>query len=138
MSTFISLVFCSNKRVFLTTHPVNTDTFYGPLAVSLLTGFDFANCLNTCLCTIMPFKTLFTIRLPKIYSILQSRQVKRSPQDSMIESVSRSRNWCQIQIGIPARVMSSEYFTRTSLYLVNGLNIFIYIKFRETELVEIS
>ena len=40
MSTFISLVFCSNKRVFFffTTHPVNTDTFYGPLAVSLLTG----------------------------------------------------------------------------------------------------
>ena len=41
--------------------------------------------------------------------------------------------------------MSSEYFKRTSLYLVrlkslNGLNVLedIYIKFRETELVEIS
>ena len=33
------------------------------------------------------------------------------------ESVSRSRNWCQIQSGISARIMSSEYFTRTSLYL---------------------
>ena len=39
------------------------------------------------------------------------------------ESVSRSRNLCQIQIGIPACVMSCEYFTRTSLYLVR-LNIF--------------
>ena len=29
------------------------------------------------------------------------------------ESVSRSREKCQIQIGIPAHVMSSEYFTRT-------------------------
>ena len=63
------------------------------------------------------------------------------------KSVSRSRNLCQIQIGIPACVMSCEYFTRTSLYLVR-LNIFewikfvrkhlIYIKFREVELVEIS
>ena len=34
------------------------------------------------------------------------------------ESVSRSHNYCQIQIGIPACVMSSEYFVRTSLYLV--------------------
>ena len=34
------------------------------------------------------------------------------------ESVSHSRNWCQIQSGISACVMSSEYFTRTSLYLV--------------------
>ena len=42
-------------------------------------------------------------------------------------------------------VTSSEYFTRTSLYLVrlkyfNGLNFIedIYIKFRENELAEIS
>ena len=57
---------------------------------------------------------------------LQSRQVKRTPQDSIDEStdylknesVSRSRNWCQIQSSIPACIMSSEYFTRTSLYLV--------------------
>ena len=41
--------------------------------------------------------------------------------------------------------MSSEYFTRTSLYLVrlkyfNGLNFLedVQIKFRETELVEMS
>ena len=34
-------------------------------------------------------------------------------------TVGRFRNWCQIQIGIPACVMSSEYFTRTSLYLVS-------------------
>ena len=40
--------------------------------------------------------------------------------------VSRSRNWCQIQIGLPACVMSSEYFTGTSLYLV-GLKIFEWI-----------
>ena len=62
------------------------------------------------------------------------------------ESVSRSRNWCQIKIGIPVCVMSSEYFKRTSLHLVR-LKIFewikclledLYIKFGETELVEIS
>ena len=43
------------------------------------------------------------------------------------ESVSCSRNWCQIQSGISACVMSSEYFTRTSLYLVR-LEIFEWIK----------
>ena len=43
------------------------------------------------------------------------------------ESVSRSRNWCQIQSGISACIMSSEYFTRTSLYLVR-LEIFEWIK----------
>ena len=43
------------------------------------------------------------------------------------ESVSRSRNWCQIQSVISACVMSSEYFTRTSLYLVR-LKIFEWIK----------
>ena len=43
------------------------------------------------------------------------------------ESVCRSRNWCQIQSGISACVMSSEYFTRTSLYLVR-LEIFEWIK----------
>ena len=41
--------------------------------------------------------------------------------------ISRSRNWCQIQSGISACVMSSEYFTRTSLYLVR-LEIFEWIK----------
>ena len=43
------------------------------------------------------------------------------------ESVSRSFNWCQIWIGIPACVMSSQYFTRTSLHLVR-LKIFERIK----------
>ena len=43
------------------------------------------------------------------------------------ESVSRSRNWCKIQSGISACVMNSEYFTRTSLYLVR-LEIFEWIK----------
>ena len=43
------------------------------------------------------------------------------------ESVSRSRNWCQLQSGISACVMSREYFTRTSLYLVR-LEIFEWIK----------
>ena len=43
------------------------------------------------------------------------------------ESVSRSRNRCQIQSGISACVMSSVYFTRTSLYLVR-LEIFEWIK----------
>ena len=40
------------------------------------------------------------------------------------------RNWCQIQSGISACLMSSEYplvFTRTSLYLVR-LEIFEWIK----------
>ena len=69
-----------------------------------------------------------------IYNKLQSNQVKRTPQDfiseliiSKNESVSRYRNWCQIQSGISACVMSSEYFTRTSLYLVR-LEIFECIK----------
>ena len=43
------------------------------------------------------------------------------------ESVSGSRNWCQIQSGISACVMRSDYFTRTSLYLVR-LEIFEWIK----------
>ena len=38
-----------------------------------------------------------------------------------------SRNWCQIQSGIFACVMSSEHFTITSLYLVR-LEIFEWIK----------
>ena len=57
-----------------------------------------------------------------------------TPQDSIKwndylknESFSRSRNWRQIQSGISACVMSSEYFTRTSLYLVR-LEIFEWIK----------
>ena len=43
------------------------------------------------------------------------------------ESVSCSCNWCQIQLGISACVMSSEYVTRTSLYL-DRLKIFEWVK----------
>ena len=76
---------------------------------------------------------------------LQSRQVKRTPQDSINELiicknefVSRSRNWCQqIQSSISACVMSSEYFTRTSLYLVR-LKIFEWIKFLRRHLHQIQ
>ena len=49
------------------------------------------------------------------------------------ESVICSCNWCQIQIGIPACVMSSEYFTRTSLYLVR-LKIFEWIKLLQRQI----
>ena len=71
--------------------------------------------------------------------ILQSRQVKRPPPppppDSineliiykLNEPVSHFGNWCRIQIGIPACILSSEYFTRMSLYLVR-LKIFDWIK----------
>ena len=48
-----------------------------------------------------------------------------------------SRNWCQIQIGIPTCVMSSEYFTRTSLYLVR-LKIFEWIKLLRRHLRQIQ
>ena len=65
-----------------------------------------------------------------ISRVLQSRQVKHTPQDSINnlknESISCSRNWCQIHIDIPACVMSSECFTRTPLYLVR-LKIFEWI-----------
>ena len=53
------------------------------------------------------------------------------------EAVSRSSNWCQIQSGISACVMSSEYFTRTSLYLVR-LKIFEWIKFLRRHLHQIQ
>ena len=43
------------------------------------------------------------------------------------ESVSCFCNWCQIQLGISACVMSSEYVTRTSLYL-DRLKIFEWVK----------
>ena len=44
------------------------------------------------------------------------------------ESVSCSCNWCQIQFGISTCVRSSEYVTRTSLYL-DRLKIFEWVKF---------
>ena len=53
------------------------------------------------------------------------------------ESVSRYHNYCQIQISIPACVMSSEYFKRTSLYLVR-LQIFEWIKFLRGHLHQIQ
>ena len=60
------------------------------------------------------------------------------------ESVSRSRNWCQIQSDISACVMSSEYLRKLCIWSdwksLNGLSFLedIFIKFRKTELVEIS
>ena len=52
----------------------------------------------------------------------QSRQVKRTPQDSINELIIWKVNPVvvpvTIQIGIPACVIRSEYFTKTSLYLV--------------------
>ena len=66
------------------------------------------------------------------------------PQDSIKcidylknESVSHSWNYCQIQIGNPVCIMSSEYFTRTSLYLVR-LKIFKWIKFLRRHLHQIQ
>ena len=48
-----------------------------------------------------------------------------------------SRNWCQIQSGISACVMSREYFTRTSLYLVR-LKMFEWVKFLRRHLHQIQ
>ena len=53
------------------------------------------------------------------------------------ESISRSRNWRWIQSGISACVMSSEYFTRTPLYLVR-LEIFEWIKLLWSRASDIS
>ena len=51
--------------------------------------------------------------------------------------MSRSRYLCQIRIGIPVCVMSCEYFTRTSLYLVR-LKMFKWIKFVRRHLHQIQ
>ena len=51
---------------------------------------------------------------PIIFLYSQGRS-SYTPQDSFHELVSRA---IKIQIGIPACVMSSDYFTRFSLYLV--------------------
>ena len=48
-----------------------------------------------------------------------------------------SPNWCQIQSSISACLMSSEYFTRTSLYLVR-LKILEWIKFLRRRLHQIQ
>ena len=53
------------------------------------------------------------------------------------ETISRSRNWRRIQSGISACVMSSEYFTRTPLYLVR-LEIFEWIKLLRSRASDIS
>ena len=53
------------------------------------------------------------------------------------ESISCSCNWCQIQLGISACVMSSEYVTRTSLYL-DRLKIFEWMKFLKRHLHQIQ
>ena len=53
------------------------------------------------------------------------------------EFVSCSCNWCQIQFGIFACVMGSEYVTRTSLYL-DRLKIFEWVKFRRRHLHQIQ
>ena len=53
------------------------------------------------------------------------------------ESVSCSRDWCQIQISIPPCITSSENFTRTFLYLVI-LKVFEWIKFLRRHLHQIQ
>ena len=53
------------------------------------------------------------------------------------ESVSCSCNWCQIQLGISACVMSSEYVMRTSLYL-DRLKIFEWVKYLRRPLHQIQ
>ena len=53
------------------------------------------------------------------------------------EFVSCSCNWCQIQFGISGCVMSSEYVTRTSLYL-DRLKIFEWVKFLRRHLHQIQ
>ena len=78
------------------------------------------------------------------YNLLQSRQVKHTPQDSINEMIIRKMNplvvpvtaRCQIQSSISACVMSSEYFTRT-LYLVR-LKTFEWIKFLRRHLHQIQ
>ena len=76
----------------------------------------------------------------------------RTPQDSTNkliiwknESVSRSRNWCQIQAAFPhawwaANILRERLFIWSDWKSLNGLSFleYIYIKFRKTELVEIS
>ena len=84
---------------------------------------------------------MFVNNSRSLHQNLQSRQVKRTPKILLMNwlfekwSVSRSRYKCQIQIGIPAcvYVMSSEYFTRTSLHLVR-LKIFEWLKLLERHL----
>ena len=53
------------------------------------------------------------------------------------EFVSCSCNWCQIQFGISACVMSSECVIRTSLYL-DRLKIFEWVKFLRRHLHQIQ
>ena len=82
-----------------------------------------------------------------LYFTVKAGQAYR--QDSINELIIWKMNplVVPVQSGISGCVMSSEYFTRTSLYLIwsdwkslNGLSFLedIYTKFRKTELVEIS
>ena len=59
-------------------------------------------------------------------SILTVKADQAHPQD-FIKSISHSHKKCQIEICIPVCVVRSEYFTRTSLYLVR-LKIFEWIE----------
>ena len=118
------------------------------LAASLLDfsakGKDFS-AFSSFLIHIFIYTLLSYITIPtkiiKFKPLLQSRQVKRTSQliiDYLKnQSVSCLRNWCQIQIGIPACRMSSEYFMRTSLYLVR-LKIFEWIKLLRRHLRQIQ
>ena len=61
----------------------------------------------------------------------------------MIPYVSRSRNSCQIQIGIPTwavNILRELLCIWSDWKSLNGLKFleYIYIKFKETELVQIS
>ena len=69
---------------------------------------------------------------------LQSKQVKRTPQDSINELIILNESLVVPVTGVKsACVMSSEYFTRTSLYLVI-LKIFEWIKFLRRYLHQIQ
>ena len=97
----------------------------------------FSHPFSATYCTCTNYELLFQVHVtvkagqaypPRFYSWI--KYLKH-------ESVNRSRNYCQIQIGIPACAMSSEYFTRTSLYLVR-LKIFEWIKFVRRHLHQIQ
>ena len=97
--------------------------FYGCARLNTRPGwrcFSFALIQTPLLCL---WKCCFTVKPSQAYPSRFYQWIDYLKN----ESVSRSRNWCQIQSGISACVMSSEYFTRTSLYLVR-LEIFEWIK----------
>ena len=82
-------------------------------------------------------------KMLKDRKILQSKRVKHTPKILLMNWLfekwivySRSCNWCQIQSGISAYVMSGEYVMRTSLYL-DRLKIFEWMKFLRRHLRQI-